>query len=153
MNHLQFSWDVMKAYFFLLNANRTCYLHSRRRWLANWYNLVKSLQLIWRLGTCRFHLRVPDIQMDCSDLTKMRGYQFSSPINGHQVDMTCLIGSQWPVVFMCSVIESCEQPDQSMWQWNPIETQVIRFRAEIEFLGRPNENVFGECVSLWRGGW
>ena len=29
---------------------------------------VKLLQLIWRSGTRRFHLRVPDLQMSCSDL-------------------------------------------------------------------------------------
>ena len=33
------------------------------------YHEVKSLQLIWRLGTCRFHLQVPDIQVFCSNLT------------------------------------------------------------------------------------
>ena len=30
---------------------------------------VKSLQLIWRSGTRRWHLRVPDLQMSCGDLT------------------------------------------------------------------------------------
>ena len=33
------------------------------------YHVVKSLQLIWRLGTRRFHLRVLNLQMSCSDLT------------------------------------------------------------------------------------
>ena len=35
-----------------------------------WYPLilVKSLQLIWRSGTRRFHLRVPNLQISCSDL-------------------------------------------------------------------------------------
>ena len=45
---------------------------------------VKSLQLIWRLDTCRWNLWVPDLQMSCSDLTRMIGYQDSSPSNGHQ---------------------------------------------------------------------
>ena len=35
------------------------------------FHSVKSLQLIWRSGTRRFHLRVPDRQMSRSDLTKM----------------------------------------------------------------------------------
>ena len=39
---------------------------------------VNSLQLIWRLGTRRFHLRVPDLQMSCSDLTRIQGYQDNS---------------------------------------------------------------------------
>ena len=34
-------------------------------------NIVKSLQLIWRSGTRRWNLRVPDLQMSCSDLTFM----------------------------------------------------------------------------------
>ena len=33
------------------------------------YLLDKSLQLSWRLGTGRFDLRVPNLQMVCSDLT------------------------------------------------------------------------------------
>ena len=45
---------------------------------------VKSLQLFWRSGTRRFHLWMPDLQMSCGDLTKMRGYQDSNPRHGHQ---------------------------------------------------------------------
>ena len=39
--------------------------------LLSWYPLilVTSLQLIWRLGTHRWNLRVPNLQMGCSDLT------------------------------------------------------------------------------------
>ena len=33
------------------------------------YHAAKSLQLIWGSGTRRFHLRVPNLQMSCSDLT------------------------------------------------------------------------------------
>ena len=47
-------------------------------------NLVKILQLIWRSGTRRFHLQVPDLHMSRSDLTRMRGYQDSSSNNLHQ---------------------------------------------------------------------
>ena len=32
-------------------------------------HVVKSLKLVWRFGTRRFHPRVPDLQMSCSDLT------------------------------------------------------------------------------------
>ena len=39
------------------------------------YHVVKSHQLSWRSGTRRWNLRVPDLQMSCSDLTRMRGYQ------------------------------------------------------------------------------
>ena len=40
--------------------------------LLCWYPafLVKSLHLIWRSGSRRWNLRVPDLHMSCSDLTK-----------------------------------------------------------------------------------
>ena len=37
------------------------------------YLSVKSLQLIWRSGTHRWNLRVPDLQMSCRDLTTWQG--------------------------------------------------------------------------------
>ena len=45
------------------------------------YDPVETLQVIWRSGTRRFHLRVPDLQMDCSYLNKW--YQFISSIENH----------------------------------------------------------------------
>ena len=33
------------------------------------FHVSKSLQFIWRLGTRRWNLRVPILQMNCSDLT------------------------------------------------------------------------------------
>ena len=44
------------------------------------YLWVKSLQLIWRLGTRRWHLRVPDLPMSCRDLTPWL-YEDSCPIS------------------------------------------------------------------------
>ena len=41
---------------------------------------VKSVQLIWRLGTRRFHLRVPDLQMSCSDLNLRQGTRIVVPV-------------------------------------------------------------------------
>ena len=43
------------------------------------YRLVISLRLIWRLGTRKWNLRVPNLQMSCSDLTEKTGHQQSSP--------------------------------------------------------------------------
>ena len=42
------------------------------------------LQLIWKSGIRGFHLRALDIQMNCSDLRDMRGYQNDDAINGRQ---------------------------------------------------------------------
>ena len=50
------------------------------------YLEVKSLQLIWRSGTRRWNLRVPDLQMNCR-LDYMIGYQDSNPSNGYQADI------------------------------------------------------------------
>ena len=80
--------------------------------------VVKSLQLIWRYGTRRFHLRVPYHQMSCIDsrwlIWKLGTHRFhlrmpnflmscndlwiehleSSPINGHQGNCHALL-SPW----------------------------------------------------------
>ena len=40
---------------------------------------VKSLQLIWRSGTRRFHLRVPDLRMSCRVLTTWQGTRIVVP--------------------------------------------------------------------------
>ena len=50
--------------------------------LSSWYPLilVKSLQHIWRLGTCRFHLQVPNLKMSCSDFIKWSGTSCVAPV-------------------------------------------------------------------------
>ena len=52
---------------------------------------VKSQQLIWRLGTHRFHLWVPNLQMNCRDLIIWQGTRISGLNDGRS--MICLIGS------------------------------------------------------------
>ena len=47
------------------------------------------LQLIWRSGTRRFHLRVPDLQMNCSDMTWRSGTRTVVPVMATKV--TCPI--------------------------------------------------------------
>ena len=50
------------------------------------YLQVRSLQLIWRLGTRRFHLRVPNLQKSCRDFTfahmchKAKTYRYIYPL-------------------------------------------------------------------------
>ena len=48
-----------------------------------------SLQLVWTVGTQRFHQGMPCLQTHCSGLSGMRKHQNSSPSNGRQE--TCLI--------------------------------------------------------------
>ena len=38
-----------------------------------WVPYLKVLQLIWRSGTCRFHLQLPAPQINCRDLTTWQG--------------------------------------------------------------------------------
>ena len=52
-------------------------------------DIGKSLQLKWRSGTRRWNLRVSDLQLSCSDIARLRGYQYRSPSNDHQTK--CLI--------------------------------------------------------------
>ena len=42
-------------------------------------HVVKSRQLIWRLGTRRWNLRVPDLQTGCRDLTTWWGSRIVAP--------------------------------------------------------------------------
>ena len=55
-------------------------------------HFVKSLQLLWRSGTHRWNLKMPNYQMNCR-LDFMKGYQDGSPSNGHQGDMPYCGGS------------------------------------------------------------
>ena len=50
---------------------------------------VKSMLLIWSLGTHRFHLWALNFPMSFSDLTKITGYQDSISSNDHQMT--------WPI--------------------------------------------------------
>ena len=55
------------------------------------YLQVKSLQLIWRSGTRRWNLRVPDLHMSCRDLTTWgcslcNGYHVTCPTYRMAVD-------------------------------------------------------------------
>ena len=56
--------------------------------LVPWHG-VKSLQLIWRLGTRRWNLRVPNLQMSCRDLTSRSGARIVVPVIATRV--TCPI--------------------------------------------------------------
>ena len=56
-------------------------------------HVAMSLQLMWRSRTRRFHLRVPDLHMSCSDLIWKQNNQDSSSSNGHQLSMPSLIAT------------------------------------------------------------
>ena len=73
-------------------------------WLVH-YLKVKSLQLIWRSGTRRWNLRVPDLQMSCRDLTPCQGTRIEAPCVGSQ--MTCLIPKNWSR-WSQSIVVDCE---------------------------------------------
>ena len=49
------------------------------------YHFVKSLALIWRLGTRKIHRLIPDLQVTGSYLTRVRGYLDNIASNGRQV--------------------------------------------------------------------
>ena len=53
------------------------------------YDVLKSLQLFWRSGTRRWNLRVPNLQLSCSDLTVRYGTRMVVPVLATRV--TCPI--------------------------------------------------------------
>ena len=90
------------------------------------YLSVKSLQLIWGLGTRRWNLRVPDLQMSCSDLLTKSRYQDSYSSNGHQVtyptDGASLCDSQcWSLALQC-----CDLSEPSLYDmWNNLKRETF----------------------------
>ena len=78
------------------------------------YLWVKLLQLIWRSGTRRFHLRVPDHQMSCRDLATWQGTRTVYPTMaaGRHALLRITNGASW-VVLSCYLIESPENLPKS----------------------------------------
>ena len=76
----------------LIIASGNHLAHVRMQYIELLMCWIKSLQLIWRSGTRRFDLRVPDLQTSCSDLIRMRGNWNRSPNNDHQVIYPIITG-------------------------------------------------------------
>ena len=53
------------------------------------YHVVKSLHLIWRSGTRRWNLPIPDLQISCNVLTSLQGTRMIVPVMSTRV--TCPI--------------------------------------------------------------
>ena len=53
-----------------------------RRHRAHYDVTVMLLSVIWRSGSCRFHLKVPDRYMHCSDLTTRQSTRLIAPAMG-----------------------------------------------------------------------
>ena len=94
---------------------------------------VKSLQFIWRLGTRRFHLRVPYLQMSCRDMTTWQGTRIVVS-NGCQ--MTCPIecysySAQKSLFILClkkdpPVLQVFSQFQESLLSFGPDHPVVWR---------------------------
>ena len=68
------------------------------------YHYGKSLQLIWRSGTRRFHLRVPDLQNELQRLDYITGCQDSILNDGCQGHTPWYIGyRQWSITMRRAV--------------------------------------------------
>ena len=96
------------------------------------YHGVKSLQLIWKWGTCRWNLRVPHLQMCCGDSIRMKRYQYSSSSKGCQVAGSVTIPSfhradsrfapsQWETSLLCN--------DISHWLGENLESALILYHC------------------------
>ena len=74
---------IISSFFFILQAgewNRACRPGDR-----NWYPTVSQVSAThMKMGTRRWNLRVPDLQMSSTDLPWVIGYQVSISSNGYQ---------------------------------------------------------------------
>ena len=76
------------------NFNRACHLDGHCWGFPQYPGALSWSQVTaahLEIGTRRWNLRVPDLQMSCSDLTRMWGYQDRSPNNGCQVTFPIML--------------------------------------------------------------
>ena len=62
------------------------------------YLYVKSLQLVWRSGTRIWNLRVPDLQMSCSDLTRTTGTTSLATRAAYPIDLAGMAATKMYVM-------------------------------------------------------
>ena len=85
--------------------------------LPSWYSFVKSLQLVWKSGTLKSKVRVPDLQ-HCSDLTIWEGANFVTSVMTTRI--ICLIKIEG-LAQVCSnssalameLLQSCAEPSNT----------------------------------------
>ena len=94
--------------------------------LLPWYPIfkLKSLQFIWRLGTRRFHLRVPNLQMSCRDLTKWQDTSILVPTMPTRETCLILPLNQWPNMCVCTM----SQFWWLLWCFNCVNLDVSSVR-------------------------
>ena len=93
------------------------------------YLYVKSLQLLWRLGTGRFHLRVPNLHMSCRELITWQGTRIVAPgmAAGQHVSLSIALLPAYllPVVRVSISMETswslCSDPQFSYTTPRPLE--------------------------------
>ena len=105
---------ILETPFFIVmiySVNGACQSAGIALVMLSWYSchVVKSLQLNWRSGTRRFHLRVPDLQMSCSDLTKRWGTRRVAPVMDssmpHLEAKALRSISLWTSLMMCELLK------------------------------------------------
>ena len=108
-------------------------------------HVINSPQLIWWLSTRRFHLRVPNIQMNCGDLNSRKGMGIVVPILA--VRLKCLIGFTHILTHWCRLTHICIckltiiGSDNS---WSPYQRQSIIWNSAGSLLLRPLGTNFNE---------
>ena len=87
--------NIAGPYWWLRRITQHCFSkwpgshQATSHYLNQWW--LRSLQLIWRSGTGRFHLRVPDLQISCRDFTTRQGTSVSCPQQWLPGDMPYLL--------------------------------------------------------------
>ena len=140
-----FSWDIMyilaNHLHSIFSPNRAChpgshcwnYYHGAQSFKSNHCNSFEDRVPVG------YHLQVPYLQMSCSDLTRMRGYQDDNPSNYHQG--TCLIipATKTTPTFYHHKINSMKMQNRYSTKWNFIymNYQILN---NFQFSGRSLTN-------------
>ena len=80
---------------------------------------VESLQVIWRSGTCRFHLRLPDHQMNCRYFTIREGTWIVTPA------MTTSLGDIWHCIYIGYIYSSHWMVVVGRRRWNGTKSRTL----------------------------
>ena len=144
-------WEFKVRSLFYL-CNRACHPggHYMHYYLGTLWYLSKPMQLIWRSGTCRLNLRVPDLQMSCKDLTTCQGTRIFAPAMAARQNILLPHSMQYDAMIDCVMCyngnalhfgDSCSSKLYSLlihWGWDKMAATLADNIFKCNFV---NENV------------
>ena len=97
---------------------------------------IKSLHLIWKSGTQKFHQWVPYLEMSFRDLTKTRGYQCCLSSNGPHMSDALLQIQKW-----------CMSPWWTLQGW--LTWQPMIWSSHCKSFEDQVHSIYGFPISKW----